>query len=137
VHRSSSHHKVPYLHQPTVNIRLDVPTFHDPIVKAKLAQIAQTHNDGQAWRIFSGVVDVISSAIGIASELYILSSQLHGEEGGRFFVALAAVRPVSYMFNFNGQWPQGVIDFFFHRKNISLIPIQYSISTRQIRSTTE
>jgi len=137
VHRSSFPREVPYLHQPAVNIRLDVPTFNDPIVKAKLAQLTQNHNDGQAWRIFSGVVDVVSSAIGIASELYILSSLMHGEEGGRFFVALAAIRPVLNIFNLNGPWPQGVIDFFFHHKNISFISIQYSISTRQTRSTTE
>ena len=121
-------------HQQAVNIRLDVPTFDDPIVKAKLAQI---HADGQAWKMFSGAVDVVSSAIGIASELYILSSLLHSEESGRFFVALAAVRPVLNIFNLDGQWPQGAIDFFFHRKNISFISIQYSMSTRQIRSTIE
>jgi len=107
-------------HQPAVKIRLDVPTFDDPIVKAKLAQI---HTDGQAWKIFSGVVDVVSSAIGIASELYILSSLLHGEEGGRFFVALAAVRPLLNIFNLNTRWPQGAIGFFFHRKNISFISV--------------
>lgn len=102
-----------------VNVRLDVPTFHDPIVKAKLAQIAPKYSVGQAWRVFSGVINVLSAGVGIASELYVLLSLLRGEEGGGLFVILATVRPVLDIFNVGGSWPQGTLFYSLITKNIS------------------
>ena len=105
----------------TVNTRLDLPTFQDPIVKAKVAQLAPKDNEGQAWSVFSGLVNVLSVGIGILSELYVLFSLFRGEENGRLFVGLAAVRPVLDVFNLSGRWPQSTVDLFLITARILLI----------------
>lgn len=92
-----------------MKIRLDVPSWDDPIVKAKLAQLAPHFSSGQAWHIISNCTSVISSIISIMSELVVLVGMLRGEEGGALFAALAAVGPIIDVLGNSSYGPQGML----------------------------
>ena len=76
-----------------VSLRLDVPTFDDPIIQAKLAQI-RSIDDGAAWGVVEGTVEIISSIVDIISQLSVLLSLVQSEQGGWLLATLACAEPI-------------------------------------------
>lgn len=88
-----------------VNLRIDAATLENPAIEAQLNQLRSWHSD-KPWEILNSCTDVMTTFLGICSELYVLFSLLRGEKGGVLFAAIAAARPMSRMFNGSGAFPQ-------------------------------
>ncbi|KAF8323977.1 P-loop containing nucleoside triphosphate hydrolase protein [Clavulina sp. PMI_390] len=87
-------------------VRLDLPTFNDPVVKTKFKQLKPSSSRGQGWKIFSGVFATLSSLMSIGSELVVLWTLLKEEDGGTTFALIAAIRPLVDIFSYSAYYPQ-------------------------------
>ncbi|KAF8323978.1 P-loop containing nucleoside triphosphate hydrolase protein [Clavulina sp. PMI_390] len=87
-------------------VRLDLPTFKDPVVKTKFEQLKPSYSSGQGWKIFSGVFTTFTSLISIVTELAVLWALLREEEGGTTFALIAGIRPLVDILSYSAFYPQ-------------------------------
>ncbi|KAF8323976.1 P-loop containing nucleoside triphosphate hydrolase protein [Clavulina sp. PMI_390] len=87
-------------------VRLDLPTYKDPIVKTKFKQLKPLRSHGQGWRIFSEVFITLFALVSMVSELVVLWALLSEEEGGTTFALIAAIRPVIDLLSYSTWSPE-------------------------------
>ena len=74
-------------------LRLDVPTLGDKMVQAKISLLTSS-GSRDPWRIVDHIVQVVSSVVGMVSQLFVLFAFMRSENGGPMFAAVACIQPL-------------------------------------------
>jgi hypothetical protein len=79
------------------HVRLDVPTFEDPLVEEQLHSTA-SYRSIAAWSALTSIFQYVSMFMRIASQFTVLASVLRGQHDGLMFALLSSAGPMWALF---------------------------------------
>jgi len=74
-------------------LKLDIPTLNDKIVQAKITLLTSP-GSRDPWRMVDDIMQVVSSVVGMVSQLFVLFAFMRSENGGPMFAAVACIQPL-------------------------------------------
>jgi hypothetical protein len=109
------------MHTFNAAVRLDVPTFVDPVVQRKLDDVVGSRRGNVAWDALQGFCGILSTGVRLLSQVSVLVSVLQSQKDGPIY-AIVSFLEVLYHESKTGYnyAPLGSGQYFYYSASISV-----------------